>query len=83
MGKLQDAALLYYKLLNFYCGFIIEWVKRYLMVTRNLKKISKRNLPNVGIGEWMEVLADKVHKQGEHIPQHCYYISHNHAYCAT
>ena len=25
----------------------------------------------------MEALADKVHKQGEHIPQHCY-ISHNH-----
>ena len=25
----------------------------------------------------MEALVDKVHKQGEHIPQHCY-ISHNH-----
>ena len=25
----------------------------------------------------MEALADKVHKQGEHIPQYCY-ISHNH-----
>ena len=28
---------------------------------------------------WMEALADKVHKQGERIPQHCY-ISHNHPY---
>ena len=27
----------------------------------------------------MDALADKVHKQGEHIPQHCY-ISHNHPY---
>ena len=27
----------------------------------------------------MEALADKVHKQGENIPQHCY-ISHNHPY---
>ena len=25
----------------------------------------------------MGILADKVHKQGVHIPQHCY-ISHNH-----
>ena len=25
----------------------------------------------------MEALTDKVHKQGEHIPQHCY-ISHKH-----
>ena len=31
-----------------------------------LKKISKRNLPNVGMDGWMEALADKVHKQGEH-----------------
>ena len=29
------------------------------------------------MGGWMAALADKVHKQGEHIPQHCY-ISHNH-----
>ena len=29
------------------------------------------------MGGWMEALADKVHKQEEHIPQHCY-ISHNH-----
>ena len=27
----------------------------------------------------MEALVDKVHKQGEHILQHCY-ISHNHPY---
>ena len=27
----------------------------------------------------MEALADKVHKQGEYIPQHSY-ISHNHSY---
>ena len=26
---------------------------------------------------WIETLADKVHRQGEHIPQH-YYILHNH-----
>ena len=30
----------------------------------------------------MEVLVDKVHKQGEHIPQHCY-ISHNHPYISS
>ena len=35
--------------------------------------VGERNLPNVG----MEALAHEVHKQGEHIPQHCY-ISHNH-----
>ena len=32
------------------------------------------------MGGWMEALADKVHKQGEHILQHCYiypYISSN------
>ena len=34
---------------------------------KKFKKISKRNLPNVGMGGWMEALADKVHKQGEHI----------------
>ena len=28
------------------------------------------------MGGWMDALADKVHKQGEHISQHCY-ISHN------
>ena len=28
---------------------------------------------------WMEALADKVHKQGKHILQHCY-ISHDHPY---
>ena len=28
---------------------------------------------------WVEALADKVHKQGEHIPRLCYmYISLNH-----
>ena len=31
------------------------------------------------MGGWMEALADKVHKQGEHISQHCY-IPHNHHY---
>ena len=31
---------------------------------KKFKKISKRNLPNVGMGGWMEALADKVHKQG-------------------
>ena len=35
------------------------------------------------MGEWMEALADKVHKQEEHIqPQHCY-ISHNHPYISS
>ena len=24
---------------------------------------------NIGMGGWMDALADKVHKQGEHIPQ--------------
>ena len=37
---------------------------------KKFKKNSKRNLPNVRMGGWMEALADKVHKQGEHIPQH-------------
>ena len=49
---------------------------------KKFKKISKRNLPNVGMGGWMEALADKGHKQGEHIPQHCY-ISHNHPYISS
>ena len=44
--------------------------------TRNFKDF-KGNLPNVGMVGWMEALADKVHEQEEHIPQHCY-ISHNH-----
>ena len=30
----------------------------------------------------MEALADKIHKQGEHIPQHCY-ISYNHPYISS
>ena len=30
----------------------------------------------------MEALADKVHKQEEHIPQHSY-ISHNHPYISS
>ena len=30
----------------------------------------------------MEALADKVHRQGEHIPQHSY-ISHNHPYTSS
>ena len=34
------------------------------------------------MGGWMDALADKVHKQGEHIPQHCY-ISHNHLYICS
>ena len=49
---------------------------------RNLKKISKRNQPNVGMGGWMEAMADKVHKQEEHITQYCY-ISHNHPYISS
>ena len=36
--------------------------------------MSKRNLPNVGMGGWMEALADKVHKQGEHIPQQASHV---------
>ena len=38
-----------------------------ISVTKKFKKISKGNLPNVGMGGWMETLADKVHKQGDHI----------------
>ena len=34
---------------------------------KKFKKISKRTLPNVGMSGWMEALADKVRKQGEHI----------------
>ena len=49
---------------------------------QKFKKISKRTLPNVGMGGWMEALADKVNKQGEHIPQHCY-ISDNHPYISS
>ena len=30
----------------------------------------------------MEALANKVRKQREHIPQHCY-ISHNHPYISS
>ena len=48
-------------------------------VTKLILKISKGNLANVGVKDWMEVLADKVHKQGEHNPKNCY-ISHNHPY---
>ena len=43
--------------------------------TRNYKRFLERNLPHV----WIEAVADKVHRQGEHIPQHCN-ISHNHPY---
>ena len=52
--------------------------------SRNKKfnKISKRNLPNVGMAGWMEALADKVNKQGEHIHQ-LFYISHNHPYISS
>ena len=32
---------------------------------KKFKNIPKRNLPNVGMGGWIEALADKVHKQGE------------------
>ena len=45
---------------------------------KKLKRFLKRNLPNVGTVGCMGALADKVHKQGEHIPQHRY-ISHNHS----
>ena len=31
---------------------------------------------------WMEALAENVHRQEEHIPQHCY-ISHHHAYISS
>ena len=34
------------------------------VVVIDKRKISKRNLPNVGTAGWLEVLADKVHKQG-------------------
>ena len=50
---------------------------------KKFKNISERNLPNVGMGGWIEALANKVHKQGEHIPQHYCYISHNHPYISS
>ena len=52
-----------------------------ILFQKKFKKISKRNLPNVGMGGWMEALADKGHKQGEQLPQH--YISHNHPYISS
>ena len=60
------------------------WAVPHSKKSRNkkFKKISKRNLPDVGMGGWMEALAYKVHKQGEHIPQHCN-ISHNHPYISS
>ena len=36
---------------------------------KKFKEISKRNQPNVGMGGWIEVVTDKVHKQEKHIPQ--------------
>ena len=57
--------------------------------SKKFKKISKRNLPNVGMVDgWMHWLTIEVYKQRQHTPQHCY-ISHNHPcissseYCAT
>ena len=50
--------------------------------TRNYKKFLKKNLPKLRNGCQMEALADKVHRQREHIPQHCY-ISHNHSYISS
>ena len=38
------------------------------LYNKKFKKISKRNLLNVGMGGWMDALADKVHKQGGHVP---------------
>ena len=58
------------------------WVASCNKKEQKQEKISKGNLPNVGMGGWMEVVADKVHKQGEHIPQQCY-ISHNHPYISS
>ena len=34
------------------------------------------------MGGWLEALADRVHEQGEHIPQPCY-IPHNHPYISS
>ena len=31
---------------------------------------------------WRHALADEIHRQGEHIPQHCY-NSHNHPYISS
>ena len=49
----------------------VQWHVQYFGGKKS--KISKRNLSC-----WMEALADKVHKQGELIPQHCY-LSHLHS----
>ena len=54
----------------------------YTCVHNYVQEISKTNLPNVEMGEWIDALADKVHKQGEHIPQNCH-ISHNHLYISS
>ena len=35
-------------------------------IGKKFKKVSKINLPNVGMGGWMKALADKIHKQRAH-----------------
>ena len=40
---------------------------------KKTKKKQQQNVPNGGMGE-SELLADKVHKQGEHIPQNDYHF---------
>ena len=61
---------------NGYTTFIQYSLKR--AETRNLKRFLKKTLPKLRMDGWRHWL-DKVHKQGEHIPQLCY-ISHNHPY---
>ena len=55
--------------------------KLLLYSLRNVKSYLNKSTICTDAG-WMEALADRVHKQGEHIPQH-YYISHNHPYISS
>ena len=53
---------------KYYTAFMIStysWKKT--------KKQQQQNVPNGGMGE-SELLADKVHKLGEHIPQNDYHL---------
>ena len=44
--------------------FVLSVTRRGKIEGQSVKfeKISKRNLPNLGMGGWMVALADKVHK---------------------
>ena len=50
------------------------WPRKFTTVILNYKRFLTKCRDG-----WMEALADKAHKQGEHIPQH----SHNHPYISS